>query len=533
MAKAIVAALAALALLVPPAAEAAAKRTQLYAPRNDQFAEAFRLKSAPNLTLGFLGPASRELGEPKLTADSFGRTVWYRYTASTTGRAVVVLTTNRYASERHRLGVYKGSKLSSLTLIGKAAYDGNSTGAPTDTAVAVAFDTKAGQGYRIQVDRGELKGGPDAFFEIGVQQFGPEGGIALFHDRPILLSEGISSPGTDMGRTLVANAGPDTVKVKGRLGGLPSGTFKLSPTTEKTLGSGKTLWFDVTDNPAKALTRPGDFPGAVLFGAKLASTGATLPGAQRNLYAFRQDLGELGRPEILVRPKQTLTGVLDRQPVTTPVYIRNESLVKAVGCRFESFGQGAFGFVDVGPGTSGKRDAPFDIEPLQEKIYDVTVAGVAVALRCINLDTQFPGEHTQLNYGGQRGVVARILISTIGADTYKQIILKNKSRTVIVKLENTGEYSGDFLFDYTDTERSRLADVTSMCVSGPGGVCIGPSTQSTSTSINLAPGETGYVALKVARGTETEPGTVTLRASPEGRGTGYFAGIGSFELISK
>lgn len=533
MAKAIVAAFTALALLVPAAAEAASRKTQLYAPRNDQFAEAFRLKSASTLAIGFLGAASRELGEPKLTADSFGRTVWYRYTATMTGRAVVVVTTNRYPSERHRIGVYKGSKLSSLTLIGKAAYDGNSTGAPTDTSVAVAFDTKAGEGYRIQVDRGALKGGPDAFFEIGVQQFGPEGGIARFDDRPALLQEGIFGAGTDVGRTLVANARPDAMRVKGRLVGLQSGTFKVSPTTEKILGSGKTIWFDVTDNPTKSLTRPGEFGGALVFDVKLASTGATLPGAQTNLRAFRQDFGELGRPEILVRPRQTLTGVLEPQPVTATVNIRNVSLVKAVGCRFVPFFNGAFSFVDVGAGTSGARDTPFDIQPQQEKIYDVTVAGTSVALRCVNLDTQFPGEHTQLGYGGQRGVVARILISTIDADAYKQIILKNKSRTVIVKLENTGEYSGDFLFDYTDTERSRLADVTSMCVSGPGGVCIGPSTQSTSTTINLTPGETGYVALKVARGIETEPGTVTLRASPEGRGTGYFAGLGSFELVSQ
>ena len=106
-------------------------------PPNDAFDAATPLGDAPLETSGTNFGASRESGEPLSGLQS----VWYAFQPATSGRVAVEVATDSFVERV--LGVYTGSAVAALQPIGTSE----------GVAARVAFDTAAGETYRISVAR--------------------------------------------------------------------------------------------------------------------------------------------------------------------------------------------------------------------------------------------------------------------------------------------------------------------------------------------------------------------------------------------
>ena len=113
-------------------------------PSNDDFANRFLVANTNVSMLGTNANATSEPGEPNHAGNSSPPTsVWWRWTAPVSGRAVISLT----SSHSQYLGVYTGTTVSDLTTVASAI--GNSTG-----PAYANFDAVAGAEYEIAVDGG-------------------------------------------------------------------------------------------------------------------------------------------------------------------------------------------------------------------------------------------------------------------------------------------------------------------------------------------------------------------------------------------
>ena len=74
-------------------AAAVQPQSQEQSPTNDNFANAAVLANTANATMGSLYYATHEVGEARYSKTSLRNTVWYKFTATQTGRAVALLTT--------------------------------------------------------------------------------------------------------------------------------------------------------------------------------------------------------------------------------------------------------------------------------------------------------------------------------------------------------------------------------------------------------------------------------------------------------
>ena len=114
----------------------------------DDFAFAQTLPDIPLPVFGFGSNrlASKESGEPLHAGELGGRSVWWRWTAQTTGTVTVDTCTTFFDT---LLGVYTGTSVGGLTEVA------SNDDAPNDlcgTASATAFRAQAGQTYSIAVD---------------------------------------------------------------------------------------------------------------------------------------------------------------------------------------------------------------------------------------------------------------------------------------------------------------------------------------------------------------------------------------------
>lgn len=111
-------------------------------PLNDLFANAIVLTgSTGSITSGNVG-AAKEPGEPDHAGEPGGRSVWFRWTAPSTGD----FTFHTAGSEIETLlAVYTGASVNALTLIA-------SNSAPGDSGSSVTFPAIAGTTYRIAID---------------------------------------------------------------------------------------------------------------------------------------------------------------------------------------------------------------------------------------------------------------------------------------------------------------------------------------------------------------------------------------------
>ncbi len=114
----------------------------IFGPTNDLFANPTVVTGTNFTVFGSNFGASVEAGEPKITGNAGGHSVWWSWTAPVD--CTVTLDTSG-SSYDTLLGVYKGNSVSSLTVI--AANDDY-----TNVTSRVVFGAKGGVTYHIQVD---------------------------------------------------------------------------------------------------------------------------------------------------------------------------------------------------------------------------------------------------------------------------------------------------------------------------------------------------------------------------------------------
>ena len=113
-------------------------------PANDNFASAASLTGSSAIASGTNVNATKEIGEPNHGGDAGGKSVWWNWTAPSSGN--VVIDTNGSSFDT-LLGVYTGSAVNALTTI---ASDNNS--GSNGLTSKVSFAATAGVVYRIAVD---------------------------------------------------------------------------------------------------------------------------------------------------------------------------------------------------------------------------------------------------------------------------------------------------------------------------------------------------------------------------------------------
>ena len=122
-------------------------------PANDNFAAAQVISGCSGTVNGTNVGATKEAGEPNhlsSTADPTGggsRSVWYTWTAPSNGSATITTAGSAFDTV---LGVYTGSAVGSLTVIGQS--DDNPADPTNDKTSVVTFNATAGTIYRIAVD---------------------------------------------------------------------------------------------------------------------------------------------------------------------------------------------------------------------------------------------------------------------------------------------------------------------------------------------------------------------------------------------
>lgn len=117
---------------------------QAAGPANDNFSDAQLLSGAGGTVTGTNAGATREPGEPDLTGLGMGFTVWYSWTAPSSGQFEF----NTNGSDFNTvLGIWTGSRVDALTYV--AVNDSGGGGSSYDR---IALRAAAGTTYRVQVD---------------------------------------------------------------------------------------------------------------------------------------------------------------------------------------------------------------------------------------------------------------------------------------------------------------------------------------------------------------------------------------------
>jgi hypothetical protein len=117
---------------------------------NDDFADPRVLPDSLNLSIGHSNVlASKEAGEPNHAAQPGGASVWFSWTAPSSGPVSIAVCPYLEESPDTLLAVYTGDTLGSLVPV--AASD-DSPSACQEAGSEVAFDSVAGTNYRIAVD---------------------------------------------------------------------------------------------------------------------------------------------------------------------------------------------------------------------------------------------------------------------------------------------------------------------------------------------------------------------------------------------
>jgi hypothetical protein len=118
--------------------------TSQQAPANDSFANATVLTGASATATGNNSAATKETGEPRIAGNLGGKSVWYAWTAPSSG---IVQINTEGSNFDTMLGVYAGGSVSSLTTVAQ-----NDDVSRRDLTSAVSFTATAGTTYYIQVD---------------------------------------------------------------------------------------------------------------------------------------------------------------------------------------------------------------------------------------------------------------------------------------------------------------------------------------------------------------------------------------------
>jgi hypothetical protein len=123
--------------------EVAAPTTTVTRPANDKFSSAKWLSGRSVTVTASNVNATRETGEPKISGNAGGKSVWFNWTARGTGATTITLAGSTFNT---LLGVYRGSSVGALTLVSS-----NNDAAGTKTS-KLSFRATKGVTYRIVVD---------------------------------------------------------------------------------------------------------------------------------------------------------------------------------------------------------------------------------------------------------------------------------------------------------------------------------------------------------------------------------------------
>ena len=121
-------------------------RLAAYGTTSDRFSAAAAIPSGGGTATSQTFLATKQSGEPNHAGNPGGASVWFRWTAPSSGRVTI---TTRGSSFDTLLGVYRGSTLASLT--GVASNDDSNVAQDVRTS-RVAFTAQRGVTYRIAVD---------------------------------------------------------------------------------------------------------------------------------------------------------------------------------------------------------------------------------------------------------------------------------------------------------------------------------------------------------------------------------------------
>ncbi|BBE70460.1 hypothetical protein OHA_1_00022 [Pleomorphomonas sp. SM30] len=490
------------AAVVIAATAAAQARSQLLAAPNDAFATPQALTSGPMLKPGTIIYASRELGEPRVYPDGgMRRTVWYRYAASSTGRAVLMITGGFTRPAPFQVAIYTGSRLATLSRVARV----RAKASAEDPAAAVSFPTTAGRIYLVQVDGVVDERTFYGDFLIGLQQVGERGGLAMFRTRPLFVEEDACCDSDRI--SYVANGFPVAVKLAADLGSL---TGKLALTsTEDVLAAGQVSKVTLAD------ADPNFAAGTVTTGRLTVVAGRGPAG---------DVLGRASAPVTVITPEYERHPVVDvyhldtnfrvrvNARASTRTKIRNTSDVDAVGCRFEPDKQSDWSAYDLQAheilpgGKTGAGNPVFDLKAGETKNFAVSYRPLYwdiahIFLYCANKDMKVKNTvNDTFRAWADLGIPAFVELRPDADTEFGELRMgKFETRLVHVDVTNRGEYSGDFKMEIQDDRYHDRAVVTGLCVAEGVGDCKLTSAR-TYLIFDLAVGETRRVTAAVRHG---------------------------------
>jgi len=495
--------------------------SQITGPANDDFANAETLDSGQVMQPGTIANATRQAGEPTPFAMSLQRTVWYRYVAPRSGRAVVALNTG-LGNFPIQLSVYSGTSLADLAPVVKLAR----TSLGDDTGVAT-FATSAGKSYFLQIDSAPQSGSLSSSFFIGLQQFGPAGGLAAFETQP-------QNALVYSSRVILANGLRRQVALTASI---PQSSVPVSSPEEL---AADTAGYIYALSPSSPDWVPAGGRATLVVVASDSTSGAQVATAKRQV----NFLGPLDAtaPKIAVHFDSPKLGTTLARRIETTAYVANPGDKPVVNCHFDpahSFAYAVEARLIRTDGSSVSADGGFDLPAHGARRVAVSMRPLPfkslparLDVACYNASVAEPdslqARFAALAVAGPSATL-RILPQT---DTkLGQVkIAAFEPRRVFVTLTNDGDYSGDFTLVASGVSNQR-AVVKSMCEVDAASNCLTQTTTG-SLAINVANGETKRMAIDVWHGADPQAAELVLRAKAVDQGD-LPAGVGAFWVTPK
>ena len=238
------------------------------AQTNDNFANRLTLSGSTATAVSNNAYATREAGEPNHAANAAGRSLWWTWTAPTTGVAnFSTFGGVAYYSQSHVLAVYTGSDLAALTEVGSSNYTAGTFYPDGPYSIrasgkSVSLPVTAGTVYQIAVDSLALPQYGNAYFDDGTVVLcintpptfasGPAGSatVGTSYEYDILTSNNPTSYGAT-GLPVGLSLNPYTGVISGVVG--TAGTYTIGLSATGPGGSGTAvLTLEVAD-PAPAV----------------------------------------------------------------------------------------------------------------------------------------------------------------------------------------------------------------------------------------------------------------------------------------
>ncbi len=221
-------------------------------PLNDAFATPTVLNGQSSHSIGLNAHCTRESGEPRILGLSGGNSVWYQWTARSSGRYQVSASSNDFDPI---LAVYTGNSLGALTLV--AAND-NASSSNGQTGALCSINAIAGTTYHITVDT-KTAGATGQFTLVLVDSVWQAAATKSITGSPAVAADGSVYVGsTD--DSLYAFAADGTLKWSAKTGG-------TIDTCSPAVGGDGTVYVGSFDGSLYAYTSSGSLRWKHMFSA--------------------------------------------------------------------------------------------------------------------------------------------------------------------------------------------------------------------------------------------------------------------------